>query len=213
MRSFLCCLLSFLLLGGFCSAGEIDKYRESDLHARDPAFIFVYYDGEEKGKCMACERYKPWVASLGTEVKGFKVKWLNFGESPRLALRFRTTQFPTFFLQYGQLFKNLSEVDFYDLNIAYEETLYKNDIDAILRNVHVLEKIPTISGMRAPSSFFSLVYSYVFSCALLLSHVVDAFTGVVPIWVLLLSVFVLLVSTNLFKSYAWTKHSKVTVPE
>lgn len=193
-------LLLSLVASVWAGWNDVETYQEADLHCPTPIFLFIYYDGANKGKCMACEQYKPWIASLKGTIGAFTVKKLNFNDHPRLALRFRATEFPAFFIQHQGMFKNLSALSFYDLGIAYQDKLYANDIDAIFQNVQVVDKIPLISGIKAPSSTASLLYSYLFMGVLLSSYLLDRLVEAVPVWALLLTTFALLVSTSLVKS-------------
>ncbi|KAI5179772.1 hypothetical protein NEOKW01_0235 [Nematocida sp. AWRm80] len=178
---------------------EIPEYTTKDLYSEVPMLLFIYYDGEDKGKCMACQEYYQWLLSLNGKISSFTIKRLNFNSNPSLVLRFKTVQFPTFFLQYKQRFKNISAVDFYGLGIMYTNDRYINDIDAIIKNPRVFDKIDTLEGFKSPSSKWSLVYSKVLSLMLMVTYIHDIFSVIVPIWALLMGILFLLGITRMLK--------------
>ncbi|KAI5186046.1 hypothetical protein NEHOM01_1249 [Nematocida homosporus] len=178
---------------------SIPKYTKSDLVSPDPILLFIYYDGQDKGKCMACEGYKQWLTQLRHQIGVFKIKRLNFYTSPTLVLRFKTTNFPTFFLQYQQEFKNITDVDFFNLGLRYHNNRYANDIDAILKNPQVLDRITTLKGLKAPSSICSLIYAQVLAVLLSTAHCLDILHALIPYWVLFLTILVLLLAARLCK--------------
>ncbi|KAI5171162.1 hypothetical protein NEFER03_0564 [Nematocida sp. LUAm3] len=212
-RIFMCfaAILSFAI----CTTqfSRIKEYTKHDLRAQEPILLFIYYDGEDKGKCMACESYKPWLSSLQGKIGAFSIRRLNFNKDPLLVLRFRTTHFPTFFLQNGKHFKNITEADFFDLGIKYHKQGYINDIDAILRNPSVFDKIKTISSWKSPFSSISLAYAYGLSYLMMISYMVDQVNTMFPTWMVLLGFFaILFIAGSLKKRVERKRNSSIDVP-
>ncbi|OAG29027.1 hypothetical protein NEDG_01166 [Nematocida displodere] len=194
-------LLSLLLVWAAVIRGDflkIEKYSVEDFSCTSPLLIFIYYDNESGEKCRACEGYKKWLGEAKDEKIGpFKIKRINFNDSPKMALRFKATQFPTFFLQYLKKFKNISSVDFHSLGVSYTGKKYENDIDAILKNPSTLDHLKTIEGLSSPSSVFSLFYAHLLSFLLLASAVLDRMTDVAPAYALAILFAALFVLLNL----------------
>jgi len=207
-----CLLKSLLLYLVFshvsCSSfGLIEKYVEKDLCSSPPTFIFIYYDGENKGKCMACESYKAWLGAQNGKLDVFTIKTLNFFENPKLALRFKATQFPSFFIQYEDKFKNLSNIDFLLLpqNGLDSHQKYSNEIDAIFQNPRLIENLPVISGFRSPNSLYSWAYSRVMCFVLGAAYILDHISSVFPLWGIFLSIFIAVLSKVVLSRIALEK--------
>lgn len=186
-------LLLVFLLFLQCSLQEFSQlktYSTEDLHKNEPTLIFIYYDSPESS-CMACESYKKWLGSfISGSVGVFSIKTLNFNTDPILALRFRTTSFPTFFLQHRNRFKNITAVDIFNNNIPYDKK-YENDIDAILKNPDILDRVETVEGIYAPSSKLLLLYAHVFTWMIVLVSVLDRVSEAVPTSTLILGLCVI----------------------
>lgn len=183
-----CLFLTLLFAAAFCEIPGISRYTKKDLEENKPVLIFIHYEGQNKEKCMACEGYKKWLSTKNGTIPPYAIKEINFATHPIMALRFKTTRFPTFFLQHRQKFKNISDVDFSELEVSYGSKTYDNDIDAILKNPEVLDKIPTLEGIFAPSSSLTSMLAFAFALFLWFSYVTDIIDETVPSS-LLLTVF------------------------
>ncbi|EIJ87306.1 hypothetical protein NEPAR07_0904 [Nematocida parisii] len=151
---------------------EIQTYTVEDFNSNTPTLIFIYYNTKES-TCFSCESYKKWLESFEDYKVGvFSIKRLNFSDDPILALRFKATSFPTFFLQHKKRFKNITSIDILDHNLSYDKK-YHNDIDAILKNPRILDRIETLEGLKAPSSVLMLVYAYAFTCLMTVINILD----------------------------------------
>lgn len=190
--------LVFILLGIRLQARTgtgIERYTKEDLlSAQEPLLIFIYYEADSTHrKCMACEGYKKWLLNSNGVIGPFKVKSINFFSDPILALRFRAVNFPTFFVQYRKAFKNISDVNFFSLQIKYSKEKYKNDIDAIIKNPKAFERIKNIPSIKSPLSVFSLIYAHSMFIFLTLSHLLERIERYIPSWAGLSLVFSVLI--------------------
>lgn len=189
MKSLLFFVFFFLLGYSSASFSEIENYSTKDFESTVPFLIFIYYDSPNS-TCLACGSYKKWLSSFPNKSVGaFTIKKINFNTSPILALRFRATRFPTFFLQHKKRFKDISNVDLFD-QIHYGK-LYENEIDAILKNPRILDSIETLEGYRAPSSIFSWLYAYSFTASMMIVNILDRITESMPFWFILLVLSIL----------------------
>ncbi|KAI5192299.1 hypothetical protein NEMIN01_1928 [Nematocida minor] len=177
---------------------ELETYSSRDLKSTEPMMIFIYYDSPGSS-CLACESYKKWLGSFsGGTVGVFKIKTINFNIDPLLALRFKATSFPTFFLQHRNRFKNITAVDIFDYNISYDKK-YENDIDAILKNPKILDNVETREGIYAPSSKLLLVYAYCFTWAMITISILDRIAEAVPLSVIMFGLCIIAIVSFFIK--------------
>lgn len=187
--------------------GDLKVYSKHDLAEEEPTMIFIYYDSPEN-RCMACESYKKWLGTFKDGSVGvFKIKTLNFNTDPILALRFKATSFPTFFLQHKDRFKNITAVDVFGHSIPYDKK-YENDIDAVLKNPRILDSVETIEGLFAPSSKLLLVYAHIFTWAMIIISTLDRISEAIPMSTMLLGICIIGMATLLIKKKEPSKHKE-----
>lgn len=193
-------LLFAALLWGAAAQGElheVERYTREDLFSGERILLFLHYE-VDGAQCLSCEGYIPYLARLHKRGE-VRVRRLNFAEDPLLALRFRSFFFPSFFLQEGGSFRNLTSVDFREVHIPMgPERTYDNDIDALLQNPAAVRQIKPIPPWVSPGAPLSSAAAVLLCVAFFVSRALDYALYLVPFWLLSsLLLFLIVLSLHL----------------